>query len=127
VPSPITALKKKRDFKKVYNRGKHAAEPLFVVYALVNDLDDNRLGLSVSKKVGGAVVRNRVKRLIRECCRLMDLRAGYDFVVIARTPVGALPRKGSFSTVRESLGRLFGRLKLNKSAGDKLNRPTQVN
>ena len=119
MPSPIAALKKKRDFKKVYSRGKHAAQPMFVVYALANGLEDNRLGLSVSKKVGGAVVRNRVKRLVRECCRLMDLRAGYDFVIIARTPAGALPRDGSFAVVKESLCQLFGKLRLDKSAVNK--------
>jgi len=67
----VSSLKKGGDFKRVFERGKNVAAPLLVVYALANDLGFNRLGLSVSKKVGGAVIRNRVRRLIKESYRLI--------------------------------------------------------
>lgn len=114
--SPLSSIKKKQDFKRVYGRKKSAANPLFVVYAAKNELGENRLGLSVSKKVGNAVVRNRIKRLVKEACRLTFVQAsdtnseGYDLVVIARSPAGTLPRVGSFAIVSGSLSQLFSRL-----------------
>ena len=116
--SPLRSVKKKQDFKRVFNKGKYAANPLFVVYALANELGENRLGLSVSKKVGCAVVRNRIKRLMRENCRLMlsgqayEQSQAYDMVIVARVPAGQLAREEAFARVKDSLGRLFGKLGL---------------
>ena len=112
MPSPVASLKKRQDFKKVFSRGKSSVGALFVIYALANDLESSRLGLSVSKKVGGAVVRNRVKRLIRENCRLMGVRSGYDFIIVARAPAGKIPRDSALIKVRSSLGILFEKLGL---------------
>ncbi|MCL2199729.1 MAG: ribonuclease P protein component [Defluviitaleaceae bacterium] len=111
--SPLRSLKKKQDFKRVYGNKKSAANPLFVVYAAENEIGENRLGLSVSKKVGNAVVRNRIRRWVKEACRLTFVQAptrGYDFVVIARSSAGTLPREGSFAVVSGSLSQLFSRL-----------------
>lgn len=80
------SLKKNKDFQKVYRRGKSYANKLLVMYVLKNDSDTNRLGISVSKKVGNSVVRHHVTRLIRESYRLQEemFNSGLDIVVIAR-------------------------------------------
>lgn len=81
------SLKSNRDFKNVYNRRKSYANRYLVMYVLENGLDKNRLGISVSKKVGNSVVRHRVTRLIRESYRLHEdmFHSGFDIVVVART------------------------------------------
>lgn len=80
------SLKKNRDFQKVYRHGTSYANRYLVMYVLENNSDKNRLGVSVSKKVGNSVVRHRLTRLIRESYRLNEelFQSGYDFVVIAR-------------------------------------------
>ncbi len=79
-------LRKNRDFQFVYQNGKSFGNRLLVVYRLANGTDKNRLGISVSKKVGNSVIRHRVTRLIRESYRLKEEKfvRGYDIVVIAR-------------------------------------------
>ena len=79
-------LKSNRDFQKVYNNGKSLANKYLVMYVLKNDLNENRFGISVSKKVGNSVVRHRITRLIRESYRLNCnlFESGYDIVVIDR-------------------------------------------
>ncbi len=80
------SLKKNRDFQKVYKKGKSYANRLLVMYVLENDLQKNRFGISVSKKVGNSVVRHHVTRLLRESYRLQEemFNSGLDIVVIAR-------------------------------------------
>lgn len=80
------SLKKNQDFKTVYGHGKSCANRYLVMYVLGNDLSGNRLGISVSKKVGNSVVRHRLTRLIRESYRLNEshFSKGLDIVVIAR-------------------------------------------
>lgn len=80
------SLKKRNDFQIVYKNGKSLANRYLVMYKKKNDTDRNRLGISVSKKVGNSVVRHRVTRLIRESYRLNEekFEQGYDFVVVAR-------------------------------------------
>lgn len=80
------SLKKNQDFQKVYRRGKSYANKYLVMYVLENQLGKNRLGISVSKKVGNSVVRHRLTRLIRESYRLNEIvfKQGLDIVVIAR-------------------------------------------
>ena len=63
------SLKKNQDFQSVYRNGKSYANRLLVMYVLENNLDKNRLGISVSKKVGNSVVRHHVTRLVRESYR----------------------------------------------------------
>lgn len=81
------SLKKNRDFQKVYRNGKSLANKYFIMYILRNDSEKNRLGISVSKKVGNSVVRHHLTRLIREGYRLQEehFQYGWDIVVIART------------------------------------------
>ena len=80
------SLKKNRDFQNVYKYGKSYANKYLVMYIIKNDLKKNRIGVSVSKKVGNSVVRHRLTRLIRESFRLNGdkLQCGWDIVVIAR-------------------------------------------
>ena len=86
----LITIRKSREFSKVYNRGNSRANPLLVLYVLQNGKNFNRIGISVSKKVGKSVVRNRVKRLIKESVRknCPDIKKGYDLVFIARTRAG---------------------------------------
>lgn len=80
------SLKKNKDFQNVYRKGRSQANKYLVMYLWENDSEKNRLGISVSKKVGNSVVRHRLTRLIRESYRLNEDKflKGYDFVVIAR-------------------------------------------
>lgn len=80
------SLKKNQDFRVVYSRGKSYANRFLVMYVLKNETQKNRLGISVSKKVGNSVVRHHITRLIRESYRLQEERfqSGIDLVVIAR-------------------------------------------
>lgn len=86
------SLKKNRDFQAVYRKGKSYANKYLVMYIYPNSNCNNRLGISVSKKVGNSVVRHRLTRLIRESYRLQEekFRCGLDIVVIAR--IGAKDR-----------------------------------
>lgn len=86
---PRTArLTRPADFTRVYGRRQSAASGQLVVYALPNGLPDGRvrLGLSVSRRIGSAVVRNRWKRRLREAFRLMrpDLPRGLDVIIVVR-------------------------------------------
>ncbi len=82
-------LKRNGDFRRIYGRGTSHVDSAFVAYALKNRSGDIRLGLTVSKKLGGAVARNRAKRVLtaafREC--VPDIKTGYDFVLAARTKI----------------------------------------
>lgn len=81
------SLKTSRDFKRVYNDGKSYANKYLVMYKYENNLNYNRLGISVSKKVGNSVVRHRLTRLVRESYRLEEnnIKNSYDIIIILRT------------------------------------------
>lgn len=81
-----TSLKKNFQFRYVYHKGKSVANRQLVLYSIKNNTKENKLGISVSKKVGKSVVRSHVTRLIRESYRTLEpeIRSGYSFVVIAR-------------------------------------------
>ena len=80
------SLKKNKDFQVVYRKGKSYANKYLVMYILKNDMEINRVGISVSKKVGNSVVRHRLTRLVRESYRLHEeiFNSGLDIVVVAR-------------------------------------------
>lgn len=81
------SLKKNRDFQNVYRRGKSYGNKYLVMYLLPNQTESNRIGISVSKKVGNSIVRHHLTRLIRESYRLHEenFQRGYDMIVVART------------------------------------------
>lgn len=78
---------KNKDFQIIYKKGKSYANKYLIMYVLNNKEKENRLGISVSKKVGNSVIRHRITRLIRESYRLQKekFQLGYDIVVIARS------------------------------------------
>lgn len=80
------ALKENHEFRRLYHRGASSATAHLVLYCRKNRLGKNRLGLTVSAKLGGAVQRNRVKRLLREAYRLHEdaFGTGVDLVLVAR-------------------------------------------
>jgi len=77
-------LSKKRDFEAVYQEGKSRSNSLLALRALPNQLGSNRYGFAVGKRLGGAVIRNRVKRRLREGTRHTKVKVGWDIVIIAR-------------------------------------------
>ena len=95
------SLRTTKEFKQVYKTGKSKANRYLVLYCRENQLNYNRFGISVSKKVGNSVVRHRVTRLLRESYRLREseFKQGFDLVVIARNMV----KDEGFHTVESAL------------------------
>jgi len=81
-----TSLKKNHEFKRLYNKGKSAASQYVAVYCRRNGRELNRLGVTVSTKLGGAVQRNRIRRRLKEIYRLNEEKflTGFDIVIVAR-------------------------------------------
>lgn len=83
-------ITKNSDYRNVYKKGKSTADANLVMYILKNQLgEEKRFGFSVSKKVGNAVKRNRIKRVLKEVCRLnqSNLDGSFDMVLVARVAV----------------------------------------
>ena len=106
------SLKKNRDFQNVYKNGKSYANKYLVMYILENQTEKNRIGISVSKKVGNSVIRHRITRLIRESYRLQEemFNSSLDIVVIARGTARNVGYKEIESALLH-LGNLHGILK----------------
>lgn len=106
------SLKKNRDFQNVYKQGKSYANKYLVMYVLENQTERNRIGISVSKKVGNSVIRHHVTRLIRESYRLQEdmFNSGLDIVIIAR----ASARDVGYYKIESALMHLGGLHKITK-------------
>ena len=101
------SLRKNWEFQSVYRNGKSKANRCFVMIIKKNDASSNRIGISVSKKVGNSVVRHHLTRLIRESYRLHEemFNSGLDIVIIARVTANNISYKEIESAVLH-LGRL---------------------
>lgn len=110
-PMKEERLRKNPEFRLVYRRGRSFATATLVLYVFKNNKGINRIGISVSKKVGKSVVRSRVKRLISESARLnkQDLKQGYDLVFVARSA----SKDKSYKDIENSVKHLFKKSGLN--------------
>ena len=110
-------IKQNYEFRRLYQRGKSAATPFLVVYVMKTHRMVNRIGLTVSPKLGGAVVRNRIKRLLREAYRLHEheIKKGFDFVIVARTRMVGT----DCSRTERELLRAMKKLELLENGGEK--------
>ncbi|WP_026675515.1 ribonuclease P protein component [Alkalihalobacterium bogoriense] len=114
-------IKKNNEFSVVFNKGKSYANRQFVLYVLhKEDQKHFRIGLSVSKKVGHAVTRNRIKRVIREIFKELEeeIKENIDYVVIARNPVASM----DFQEMKKSLYHVMKKanvIKRSERAGQK--------
>jgi len=103
-------IKKNNEFSRVYKKGKFFVGKFIILYVLTNNLSINRLGITVSKKIGKSVRRNRFKRLIRENYRQYEeyVKNGYDFVFVARNS----DKFPVFLEIKREMKYLFKRLEV---------------
>jgi len=104
-------LTKREQFTNVYDNGASWVDRLVVLKILRNGKDISRYGFSISSRVGGAVVRNRVKRRLREILRDMPLKTGWDIVIIARPPAA----KTNYHHIGNSVRALLNKARLLKT------------
>lgn len=111
------SLKSNRDFRRLYSRGKRAVCPTLVLYVQKNRQGRNRLGITVSKKLGNAVTRNRVRRRLREIYRLHEeeFLPGRELVIVARVRGVHV----SYWTLDRDLMKLARKLDLLRTEGQK--------
>jgi ribonuclease P protein component len=107
-----TRLSRSRDFDAVYRRGRSVSTRYLVLYAFLRPdeaEEESRLGLAVSRKVGGAVERNRVKRRLRAAFEQLQetLPRGRDFVLIARPGLAEAAEANGFEWLGERVGEIF--------------------
>ena len=112
-----SSLRKNHEFRRLYNKGRNAASKCVVVYCNRNGKAENRLGITVSTKLGGAVQRNRIRRRLKEIYRTNEttLRTGYDIVLVARMR----SRFAGWSELEASVLALFDKLGLVHRLSDK--------
>lgn len=98
-------LRERSQYSRVFRRGKAFRHPLLVLRALPNGLEVSRTGLVVGRKVGKAVVRNKVRRRLRECLRVAPLQVGWDLVFISAPEAAKANYQALDQAVQELLSR----------------------
>ena len=106
-------LTNRAQYTLVYRQGKVWANSLVVMKAMPNGLNLSRYGFSVTKKVGKAVQRNRLKRLLKEIMRMQSLRPGWDIVLIARS----VAVNTDYHQLEKAVTKLLARAQLLESNG----------
>jgi len=117
-PSPVVAkplghprdrrLRRRSEFSRTYEQGRKIVSRAFVLFARQNEAGITRLGVTATRKIGNAVVRNRARRLVREAFRQCrrDLPPGYDLVVVVRPPLLRMNPAQIIPALLEAAGRL---------------------
>lgn len=110
--STLHKLRKNYEYRKVYSEGRYYADRYLVIYIMKNHSHLNKVGFSVSKKVGKSVVRNRIKRLMKECYRSLNgrIKTGYDIVFTAR----AGSAEATYKNIESNMGAVIKRARLYK-------------
>lgn len=114
----MNSLKKENDFKNVFKKGEVFGNRTFVMYFLKNTFEKNRIGIIVSKKISKkAVVRNKIRRQMKEAYRLNEknILTGYDIILIARESI----KKTDYQKIEKSLMHLFYKKNLLKEKNGK--------
>jgi len=108
----INRLRKNEDFRKVYQKRKSMANKLLIIYISENEYEFNRVGFTVSKKVGNSVVRSRVKRLMSESYRLNNEKVvqGHDIIFVARNTAA----EATYKEIESALIHLLKKMNLIK-------------
>jgi ribonuclease P protein component len=112
-----TTLKENYEFRNLYNRGRSSSSKHLVMYCRKNRRSANRYGISISKKVGNAVTRNKIRRRLKEIYRLNEagLRIGFDIVMIAKVK----SRHADYRTLNNEFLALCSKLDLSRSHHEK--------
>ena len=107
-------LKKNNDFQKVYNFGKKSYGYYSLIFFIKNNLPYNRCGFVVSKKIGNAVCRNRIKRLFREFyrCNQKNIKQGYDLIFVGKKNAGKEFKVLKYQEMENDLQKIFKRSNL---------------
>ena len=103
-------IKKNKEFQIVYKKGKVFHSPSVVMYIYNNTGQKSRFGFTVSKKIGKAVIRNKIKRKLREICRLNlhKIKKGYDIIIVARIAI----KEKTYQEIAKDVLRLFHKAKV---------------
>ena len=108
----MNIIKENSDFQKIMKNGKWYTSECLTVYILENNVNSNRVGVAVGKKAGKSVVRNRIKRLIRESYRLNEttMKQGFDCIIVWRSSVDS--KNAIFENIQKSLLKCLNKAEL---------------